>query len=66
MLAIADHGEQLGDHWLDGKGPWHYDGCTRVPFLIRYPPAFPAGAVVDGFVSQCDVAPTVCELAGVP
>ena len=66
VMVIADHGELLGDHWLDGKGPWHYDGCTRVPFLIRYPTAFPAGAVVDGFASQCDVAPTVCQLAGVP
>jgi arylsulfatase A-like enzyme len=66
VMVIADHGELLGDHWLDGKGPWHYDGCTRVPFLIRYPAAFPAGSVVEGFASQCDVAPTVCELAGVP
>ncbi len=66
VLAVADHGEMLGDHWLDGKGPWHYDGCTRVPLLLRYPPAVPAGSVVDGFVSQCDLAPTVCALTGVP
>lgn len=66
VIAIADHGEMLGDHWLDGKGPWHYDGCTRVPFLLRYPGAIPAGQVVEGFASQCDVAPTVCDLAGIP
>jgi arylsulfatase len=66
VLAVADHGDLLGDHWLDGKGPWHYDGCTRVPLLFRYPQAIPAGTVVDGFASQCDLAPTICELAGVP
>ena len=69
IAVIADHGEMLGDHWLDGKGPWHYDGCTRVPLLLRFPRTIPAGAVVDGpssYVSQCDVAPTLCELAGVP
>ncbi|MBI3970064.1 MAG: sulfatase-like hydrolase/transferase [Chloroflexi bacterium] len=66
VVVIADHGELLGDHWLDGKGPWHYDGCTRVPLLVRYPPALPAGHVVGEFVSQCDIAPTICDLAGVP
>jgi arylsulfatase A-like enzyme len=66
ILAIADHGDLLGDHWLDAKGPWHYDGCTRVPLLLRYPRAIPAGGVVEGFASQCDVAPTLCDLLGVP
>jgi arylsulfatase A-like enzyme len=66
VVYVSDHGEMLGDHWLDGKGPWHYDGCTRVPLLFRYPRALPAGGVVGDFVSQCDVAPTVCDLLGVP
>jgi arylsulfatase len=66
VAVIADHGEMLGDHWLDGKGPWHYDGCTRVPLLFRYPNAVPAGTYVRGFGSQCDLAPTLCDLAGVP
>lgn len=66
VIVIADHGEMLGDHWLDGKGPWHYDGCTRVPLLVRAPGKLPPGRVVDGFVSQCDLAPTVCDLVGVP
>ena len=66
ILAVADHGDLLGDHWLDGKGPWHYDGCTRVPLLLRYPRTIPAGGVVDGFASQCDLAPTLCDLLGVP
>lgn len=66
VVCISDHGEMLGDHWLDGKGPWHYDGCTRVPLLLRYPTAVPAGSVVESFASQCDLAPTLCDLAGVP
>jgi arylsulfatase A-like enzyme len=66
VIAMSDHGEMLGDHFLDSKGPWHYDGCTRIPLLVRYPRVLPAGTVVGDFVSQCDVAPTVCELLGVP
>jgi arylsulfatase A-like enzyme len=66
VIYLSDHGEQLGDHWLDGKGPWHYDGCTRIPFMLRYPRLVPAGRVVDDFVSLCDLAPTICDLADVP
>jgi arylsulfatase A-like enzyme len=66
VVYVSDHGEMLGDHWLDSKGPWHYDGCTRIPLLFRYPSALPAGRVVTDFVSQCDVAPTICELLDVP
>ena len=66
VVYISDHGEMLGDHWLDGKGPWHYDGCTRIPLIVRYPRALPAGQVVTDFVSQCDLVPTVCDLLDVP
>jgi arylsulfatase A-like enzyme len=66
VVYVSDHGDLLGDHWLGEKGPWHYDGCTRIPLLLRYPPALPAGRVVSALVSQCDLAPTVCDLAGVP
>jgi arylsulfatase A-like enzyme len=66
VVYISDHGDLLGDHWVDGKGPWHYDGCTRIPFLVRYPQLFPAGHAVADFVSQCDLAPTICELTGAP
>ena len=66
VVYVSDHGEMLGDHWLDSKGPWHYDACTRVPMLYRYPRAVPAGGVVSDFVSQCDMAPTICDLLDAP
>jgi arylsulfatase A-like enzyme len=34
--------------------------------LYRYPRALPAGSVVSDFVSQCDMAPTICELVDAP
>ena len=66
VVYVSDHGEMLGDHWLDNKGPWHYDGSARVPLLLRYPAACPAGRVVSDLVSQADIAPTICDLAGGP
>jgi len=66
VVYVSDHGDLLGDHWLSEKGPWHYDGCTRIPFLLRYPPALPAGRVVPDLTSQCDLAPTLCDLTGTP
>lgn len=66
VVYVSDHGEMLGDHWLDNKGPWHYDGSARVPLLLRYPPVCPGGRVIPDFVSQADIAPTICDLAGIP
>ena len=66
VVYVSDHGELLGDHWLYAKGPWHYDACTRVPLMVRYPAAAPAGRVVDDFVSLADLVPTLCELTGAP
>jgi arylsulfatase A-like enzyme len=42
-----------------------YDGGTRMPLVVRWPGNVRAGAIVDGFVSLADVAPTVLEAAGV-
>jgi arylsulfatase A-like enzyme len=37
----------------------------RMPFLMRYPRAIPAGTVNDGLYANVDIAPTLLELAGV-
>jgi len=63
---FSDHGDLMGDHWLINKGPFHFEGLVRVPFLWRYPRRFPARGETAALASMLDFAPTVLDLAGVP
>ncbi|VCU70405.1 Arylsulfatase [Pigmentiphaga humi] len=37
VIFTSDHGDYLGDHQLMLKGPIHYRGLVRVPFIWRAP-----------------------------
>jgi arylsulfatase A-like enzyme len=63
IAFISDHGDMLGDHWLWWKGPFHYAGCTNVPFFINGP-GIQQGKTANGICQQTDVMPTLLELAG--
>ena len=67
VCFVSDHGEMLGDHqWIRKRTP--YEGCARVPFLVRFPDGFgvdPA-QVRSEPVELMDVMPTLLEAAGVP
>ncbi len=67
IFFTTDHGEMQGDYGFLYKGPFHVDALMRLPFVWR--PAPNAGvepAVVTDPVGQLDLAPTFCEIAGVP
>ena len=66
VLFLADHGDLMGDHWLMNKGPFHFDGLLRVPFIARWPGRIPAGRTTSALASQLDVVPTLCEAVGIP
>lgn len=66
VIFMSDHGEMLGDHGIYLKGPYFYDGLTRVPLMIRWPGRFQAGRKVDALVELVDLAPTLLEAAGIP
>ncbi len=66
VVFTADHGEALGDHGLWGKGPYHFDGVIRVPFLMSWKGKVNSGQVYAEPVSLLDFAPTLLDLAGVP
>jgi arylsulfatase len=66
VMFVADHGEALGDHGMWGKGPYHFDGVIRVPFLVRWPGHTSPGSVHEGVVSFLDLAPTILDVTGVP
>ena len=71
IVFTADHGNMLGDlnRWFKGA---MYEGSTRIPLLMKAPPASPfaaqfnRGEVVSNIVENIDVMPTLCEMAGVP
>jgi arylsulfatase A-like enzyme len=66
VIFTSDHGDYLGDHQLLLKGPIHYRGLTRVPFIWNDPEApADAGIIEKALVSTIDIAPTILKRAGV-
>ena len=64
VIFTADHADFMGDHQLLLKGPIHYRGLTRVPFIWN-DPAGAKGTTTDALMSTVDLAPTILERAGV-
>lgn len=65
ILFHSDHGENLGDHGMYLKGPYFYENNVHIPLIIAYPPAIQAGQVSNALVELVDIAPTLCEAAGI-
>jgi arylsulfatase A-like enzyme len=60
IVATADHGDYLGDHWLGEKELFH-EPSVRVPLIVYDPdPGADAtrGTASDAFVEAIDLAPT--------
>ncbi|MBA3886435.1 MAG: sulfatase [Acidobacteria bacterium] len=65
VIAIADHGEALGDHGEDEHGVFLYDEVIRIPWIVAGPGARP-GLVVGEQVRAIDLLPTVLEALEIP
>jgi arylsulfatase A-like enzyme len=64
VIVTADHGDSLGEHGYLGHRLYLYEELVRVPLVISYPGAFPAGTAVDDQVELGDLFPTLLELGG--
>jgi len=64
VVYSSDHGDMIGSQGLEAKR-WPYEESARVPFLIRYPRAIPAGRTIADPFGTPDVYPTLAGLAGV-
>lgn len=62
ILFVSDHGDMLGERGLWFKMSF-YEGSSRVPMMISAPQMTPG--LVETPVSNIDVCPTLCDLAGV-
>jgi arylsulfatase A-like enzyme len=65
VVYTSDQGFFLGDHGLYDKRLM-YEPSLRMPLLMRWPAAIPAGVVQEALAINADFAPTFMELAGVP
>lgn len=66
IIFTSDHGELLGAHHLQGKGPVMYEEITHIPLIVAQPGGAGAGRVVQSVVSHADLLPSMLELAGLP
>ena len=67
VVFTTDHGEFQGEFGLLFKGPYHVDALMRLPMIWRpAKSAKVAPATVEKPVGQIDLAPTFCEIAGLP
>ena len=63
VLAVADHGESLGEHGEASHGLFAYESTLRVPMIVAAP-GVRARAVREP-VAVVDLVPTVLDLLGV-
>ena len=72
VVVTSDHGEEFGEHGGFSHNPSFYDEVLHVPLVVSGADrvgALPAGTAAVGHQPEelelLDVAPTVCDLAGV-
>ncbi|MCB9913760.1 MAG: sulfatase-like hydrolase/transferase [Planctomycetes bacterium] len=66
VVAVADHGESLGEHGEGTHAAFLYEGTQHIPWIVRGPGVTSAGSACDDLVQQVDLFPTVLELFGWP
>jgi arylsulfatase len=76
VIFSSDNGPggQVGGALSGGSaGPWRgnffdcpFEGCMRVPAIVRWPGKVPAGVVTDEMLAAVDWLPTLAGLVGAP
>jgi arylsulfatase A-like enzyme len=70
VVVTADHGECLGEQGIYGDHPLANEPSHRVPLVVRWPGLTTRLPVerrrVAGLAYQLDLAPTLCDLLGIP
>lgn len=65
VVFTSDHGDLMGDHQLMLKGPVHYQGLIRVPFIWRDTADRRMQGRREALAATIDIARTILERAGV-
>ncbi|MFA0751999.1 MAG: hypothetical protein SLRJCFUN_002402 [Candidatus Fervidibacter sp.] len=65
VIFSSDHGDGMGAHKLWQKN-YFYEEAARVPFIVSWKGHFAEGVIDERhLVSGLDLAPTLCDLAGI-
>ena len=65
VIYTVDHGDHHGAHHLGAKGVTMYEDTVHVSLIVRAPGMAAPGSVCDGLAGHIDLAPTMCDLAGI-
>ncbi|MHA1711770.1 MAG: sulfatase family protein [Candidatus Freyarchaeota archaeon] len=63
VIITADHGEQLGQHGRYDHGGLH-EPVIHIPLIMWAPDILPSGKIIEGYVQQTDIAPTILSILG--
>lgn len=63
VVVTSDHGESLGEHFTRGHHSVLFNPVIRIPLIIRYLQRI-TPTVLDNYVSNVDILPTVLHLMG--
>lgn len=63
VIFTSDHGDILGDHIQFSKGLYAYEGCVRVPLILRHPSL--GKMEFEHVVEHVDLIPTILDMVGV-
>jgi arylsulfatase A-like enzyme len=64
VIFTSDHGDFMGDHGLLLKGPLHYQGLIRVPFIWSDPTSSVGGSRSAALCGTLDIADTILDRVG--
>ena len=64
VIFTSDHGDFMGDRGIMLKGPLHYQGIAKVPFVWMDPRSVRPGTTTDTLGSSLDISATVLAQAG--
>jgi choline-sulfatase len=65
IIAIADHGESLGQHQENSHAVFIYEPTQHIPCIMRIPGLARTGVRIRTVVKQNDVMPTVLDYLGI-
>ncbi|MBH8607475.1 sulfatase [Thermoactinomyces sp. CICC 10521] len=65
LIAVADHGESLGEHRIYFDHHGLYEPTIHVPCIISYPKRLPKNKRITPLCQHADIFPTVLHLAGI-
>ena len=63
IVFTSDHGDMMGDHGLMLKLIMHFQGCLRVPLIIKTPGGSPSRT--SSLAASIDLSHTLLDLCGV-